>query len=267
MNNRVISICADDPSVTLTAYVADEGWKKRDAMLVIPGGGYGVVCDDREGEPIALAFLARGVNAFVLKYSVGEKAKFPRPLCEASVAMAYIKDHAEEFHVDADRVFCVGFSAGGHLAASLGTFWHLPAATEATGHPYGYNKPRGTVLCYPVITGFEKAHKDSFYNLLGTSAPTEEELALYSVEKHIDERSAPAFLMHTSDDGLVPVENSLYAAEAFAASKVPFEMHIYPHGPHGVALGDWQTARGMAGYDNPAIARWVEDAVRWMKGV
>ena len=260
-----ISLRDDDPDITLTTYCADEDWCVRDAMLVIPGGGYSCVCADREGEPIALAFLSRGVNACVLNYSVGKKAVFPRPLADASLAMAYIKDHAAEYHINPDRVFCVGFSAGGHLAASLGTFWHLPEVTEATGLPYGKNKPAGTVLCYAVLSAFEMAHKGSFYNILGTTAPTDEELSRYSVEKHVDERTAPAFFMHTANDAVVPVENALYTAEAFSRAKVPFEMHIYPDGPHGVALGDWQTSRGNKAWDDAAVAKWVEDAVYWMK--
>ena len=267
MNYQVIHLRDDDPDITLTAYVADETWKTRDAMLVIPGGGYGCVCDDREGEPIALAYLARGVNAFVLKYSVGKKAVFPRPLADASLAMAYIKDHAEEFCIDPDRVFCVGFSAGGHLSASLGTLWHLDSVDAMTGLPHGKNKPCGMVLCYAVLSAGQMAHKGSFYNILGTTEPSDEQLDLYSIEKHIDENTVPAFLMHTAEDQVVPVENALYMAEALSSKKVPFEMHIYPRGPHGVALGNWLTSRGNPGYDDAQVERWVDDSVYWMKNV
>lgn len=267
MLNQVISLRPDDPDITLTAYVADEGWKNRDAMLVLPGGGYSGICDDREGEPIALAFLARGVNAFVLKYSVAAKAKFPRPLVDASLAMAYIKDHADEFHIDPNRVFCVGFSAGGHLSASLGTLWHLPEVDAASGLPHGKNKPAGMVLCYAVLTSNEMAHKGSFYNILGTQTPTDEELDRYSIEKHIDDNTVPAFLMHTAEDPVVPVENALYTAEALSKQKIPFELHIYPHGLHGMALGDWQTSRGNQAWEDDAVAKWIDDAVYWMKGI
>ena len=255
MKYQVIHLRDDDPDITLTAYVADETWKTRDAMLVIPGGGYGCVCDDREGEPIALAYLARGVNAFVLKYSVGKKAVFPRPLADASLAMAYIKDHAEEFCIDPDRVFCVGFSAGGHLSASLGTLWHLDSVDAMTGLPHGKNKPCGMVLCYAVLSAGQMAHKGSFYNILGTTEPTDEQLDLYSIEKHIDENTVPAFLMHTAEDQVVPVENALYMAEALSAKKVPFEMHIYPEGPHGLAVAP----------DIPHVATWIELCKEWLR--
>ena len=109
-----------NPEAWIDAYIADpvRGFTRR-AMLVIPGGGYGAVCSDREGEPIALAFMAEGFNAFVLHYTVGRKKPYPAQLREASLAMAHIRSHAEEYGIDPARVFTVGFSAGGHLAGSL----------------------------------------------------------------------------------------------------------------------------------------------------
>ena len=262
---ETIHLRDDDPDITLTTYVQDEAWKTRDAILVIPGGGYACICDDREGEPIAMAFMARGVNAFVLKYSVGAKAVFPRPLADASLAMAYIKSHAERYHIDPERVFCVGFSAGGHLAASLGTLWHDEEAVKMAGIPEGMNKPKGMILCYAVLSAFQMAHKGSFYNILGTKTPTDEQLERYSIEKHVDERTVPAFFVHTAADSVVPVENALYMAEAMSGAKIPFEMRIYPFGPHGVALGDWQTGRGNPGWTDESVKNWVEDAVYWME--
>ncbi len=265
MNSQVIHLREDDPSITLTTYVADNDSVVRDALLVLPGGGYSCVCSDREGEPIALSFLAHGINAFVLHYSVGENAIFPRPLADASLAMAYIKDHAEEFHIDPERVFCVGFSAGGHLSASLGTFWNLPAVEAMTGLPHGKNKPRGMILCYAVLTGGLMRDSETFINLLGNPTPTDEEFARYSIDKHIDENTVPAFFMHTAADDGVLVENALYTAEALAKYKIPFEMHIYPFGPHGMALANRQTSGGNPAYEDSAVAKWVDDAVYWMK--
>lgn len=261
MINKVINLRDDDPDITLTTYVQDEGWKKRDAILVIPGGGYSHICSDREGEPIAMAFAARGVNAFVLKYSINEKAVFPRPLIDASLAMKHIKEHSDEYHIDPERVFCTGFSAGGHLAASLGTFWNIPELGELRG----INRPCGMILCYAVLVSGDNAHKGSFYNILGTNTPTDEELSRWSIEKHIDDDTAPAFFVHTSNDPVVPVQNSLETAAAMAAQKKQFELHIYPDGPHGIALGDWQTGRGDPRMDDEKEERWVSDAVYWMK--
>lgn len=265
MINNIIQLRPDDPDITLTTYVANAPSPIRSAVLVIPGGGYGCICDDREGEPIALAFLAAGINAFVLRYSVGKKALFPRPLVDASLAMQHIRTHAEEYHTDPNRVFACGFSAGGHLCGALGSLWHLDSVREALPDmPAGMNRPTGMILCYAVLTAFEKPHKGSYINILGTDSPTDEQLDRYSIDKHIDERTCPAFLMHTANDQVVPVENALCTAQALSAAKIPFEMHIFPDAPHGVALGNWQTACGNPAYDNPSISTWVSSAVAWM---
>lgn len=260
MINKVINLRDDDLDITLTTYVQDDAHTKRDAILVIPGGGYSHVCADREGEPIAMAFMARGVNAFVLKYSINEKAVFPRPLIDASLAMKHIKEHADEYRINPERVFCTGFSAGGHLAASLGTFWNIPELGELRE----VNRPCGMILCYPVISGGKWAHKGSFYNLLGTNTPTDEEIDRWSIEKHVTDDTVPAFMWHTSNDGAVPVKNSLLLASALAEAGKQFELHVYPDGPHGMAMGDWQTAHGNSAMIDEQVARWVDDAVYWM---
>ena len=177
MLHKTIYLRQDDADIKLTTYIADERRVLRDAILVIPGGGYGQICDDREGEPIALAFLAQGLNAFVLHYSIGKKAKFPRPLVDASLAMQHIREHAEEYGIDPRRVFAVGFSAGGHLCASLGSLWNSDMLKEALPEmPYGINRPTGTILCYAVLSATVATHPGSFYNILGTTTPSEEEL-------------------------------------------------------------------------------------------
>ncbi|MGN1127471.1 MAG: alpha/beta hydrolase [Candidatus Flemingiibacterium sp.] len=265
MLNKVIHLRDDDPDITLTTYVQDEGWKKRDAMLVLPGGAYTHLCADREGDAVALAYAARGVNAFVLKYSIREKAVFPRPLADASLAMAYIKDHAEEFHINPERVFCVGFSAGGHLAASLGTLWHLETLEELTGLPHGKNRPAGMILCYAALSAYVMKHRFMFHTILGTDSPTDEQLDAYSLEKQVSGLTVPTFLMNTSNDPVVPVENALMFAGALAKQGSQFELHIYPDGPHGLALGDWQTSRGNESMEDRNIARWVEDSIYWME--
>ncbi len=250
----------------IEAYIPDNAVNAY-GMLVIPGGGYSTVCSDREGEPIALAYLAHGFATFVLHYSVGAEAKGHRPLVEASAAMAYIRKNAKEYGIDANRVFAVGFSAGGHLAASLATMWHRKEITEQACIEYGSNRPEAVVLGYPVITGGDKAHKGSFYNIIGSTEPTEEQLDYYSVEKCVDEKSCPAFIMHTADDQLVPVENSLYVAEAYAKYGVRFELHIYPHGPHGLALANEITSNGDPNMENKQFARWVDDSVVFLKSL
>lgn len=261
---KKIQLEENDENVFLEVFAANKiGDFKRNAILVIPGGGYRDVCADREGEPIAQAFMPYGYNAFVLHYSVGGKRTYPDQLIQASLAMKHIKDNAEEYNIDPEKVFVVGFSAGGHLAASLGTFWHRQEVYDAIDMPYGYNKPAGMMLIYPVISSGEYSHIASFQNLLGAENPTEEQLRNVSIECHIDEKTAPAYLVHTSNDATVDVRNSLLMGQAFAEKGITFEMHIYPDAPHGAALGNKITECGLKKHVNPCFAKWIENAVLW----
>ena len=236
----------------------------RKAILVIPGGGYGTVCSDREGEPIAQAFMPYGYNAFVLNYYVGREKPFPIQLIQVAKAIKHIKDHAEEYGIDPEQLFVVGFSAGGHLAASAGVLWKLPALYDAVEMPYGYNKPTGMMLIYPVVSATEPySHWGSAYNLLATKEPSEEQCLAVSIEKHVDCDSVPAFIMHTSNDQIVDVRNSLTLGAAYREAGLQFELHIYPDAPHGAALGNAITAKGKEKFKNPAIAEWVRMAAVW----
>ena len=256
-----------DDSAFLEVYVADATKDfTRKAILVIPGGGYSGVCSDREGEPIGMAFMPYGYNAFVLHYSVKEKP-FPHHLIQSSRAIKHIRENAEEYNIDPEKVFAVGFSAGGHLAGSLGTMWHKDEIYEAVDMPYGYNKPNGVMLIYPVITGLGRTHKGSFINLLMTENPTEEQLKAVSIENNVDEKSSPMYIIHTSNDDAVNVRNSLVLAEALAKQDIKFELHIYPDAPHGVALGNKITSGGWDKYENNAISKWVENAAIWADGL
>ena len=259
---KVLPVEGAADGVTLTAYLADVTNPIRDAMLVIPGGGYGCVCADREGEPIAHAFLARGMNAFVLNYTVKPEDPY-LPLAEASLAMRWIRTHAEEYAIDPQRIFAVGFSAGGHLAASLGTMWDDQTLLEKTGLPHGINRPNGMILCYPVIDF--QGHPGSFQNLLGTHYQDPEWQHRFSVSERVDENTCPAFLVHTASDSTVPVTNSLNMAAALYKHGVFFEMHIYPQGPHGMALADSNTNMGNPALTDSAYARWVDDVILWTK--
>ena len=242
----------------------------RSAMLVLPGGAY-MMTSDREADPIARVYFARGMQVFVLRYSVGADAVYPRPLVEASLAIKYIRDNAERFCIDPNRVYAVGFSAGGHLCAALGTFWNAPFLREALAKPglpvvaEGENRPDATILSYAVITSGVYGHKGSFQTILGKSDPSEEEYELYSVEKHVHPGTSPAFLWHTANDGAVPVENSLLMAAALSAHHIPFEMHIFPDGPHGVSLATAETAYGQPQLQNAHIASWVEMSCAFLK--
>ncbi len=256
-----IRLDEEDENAYLEVYAADKvGDFVRSALLVIPGGGYVQVSSPREGEPIAMAFMPHGFNAFVLHYSVGNKP-FPIQLIQASRAIKHIRDNAEKYNIDPDRVFTVGFSAGGHLAACLGTMWDKEEIYDEIDMSFGYNKPSGMMLIYPVISA--KYHDASLKNLLQNSNPAEEMLAECSIENHVSESSSPAFILHSSNDEIVDVRNSLILANAVAEKGIKFEMHIYPDAPHGASLGNEITMCGREKWRNEAISEWVKKAAVW----
>ncbi len=241
--------------------------RQRDAMLVLPGGGY-AMCSDRESEVVALQYFAAGFNVFVLRYSVYPDAIFPAPLVDASLSMKYIKENAERFCIDPSRVFAIGFSAGGHLCASLGTFWDAPFLREAVELEGDINKPAGTILGYPVITADESvSHRGSFYNILGTETPTAEQLDMYSVDKHVGAQTAPVFMFHTADDTCVPVQNSIVMAAALAENHIPFQSLIFPHGPHGISIANEQTCGNAPEWKDTEIAKWVQMSLAWIASI
>ena len=255
-------------SATLDAYLLDHFEDNpyidnRPAVIVCPGGGYSFV-SPREGEPVAMCFLAEGFHAFVLDYSVAP-ARFPQALCELAEAVQMVREHAGEWHVAADQIYVLGFSAGGHLAASLGTLWNHPVLAQAMGVSAGEKlwKPDGMILCYPVITMGKHTHEGSLHNLLGETPPAEM-VELLSLETQTGNDTVPAFLWHTADDGAVPVENSLQFAAALRRAGVSFELHVYQSGPHGLSLSDQRAASGPE-HLVPDVAGWVDLAVRWVR--
>ena len=263
-----IPLLEDRPMAQLIAYVAgksDEmkGNEKRKAILVIPGGAYWLQ-SDAEADPVAHFFLAEGYNAFILRYSVGRgvDSKWPMPLYEASAAMKYIRDHAEELCIDPDYVFAIGFSAGGHLTAALGSLWDNDEIEAKLGMKKGYNRPTGTILSYPVISGLEYGHRGSINNILKQERDDEEARRSVSLELHVSEKTAPCFLWATRTDDAVPVQNTLLYAEALANHNIPFEMHIYPEGPHGLSLG-----KKYVNCPYPDVSAWTKDAIRWVESI
>ena len=230
---------------------------RRPSVLICPGGGYSYATD-REGETVALAFLAKGFNCFVLKYSCAP-ATFPVALLEVAKSLEIIRSHADEWFLDPDQIFVCGFSAGGHLTASMGVFWDKPFVSEYWGVDNEIVKPNGLILSYPVISSGEHAHRGSFQNLLGDQL-SEEMLEYLSLEKQVSEKTPPAFLWHTWEDGSVPVENSILFAMALRKYNIPCEMHIYQKGGHGLSLGNYMTGDMVMSCEN-----WVEMASRWMR--
>ena len=234
---------------------------QRPAVIICPGGGY-EYCSVREAEPVALRFAAYGISAFVLRYSCVNK-KFPTALLEAAQAMAYVRKNAKILGVDPKKIMICGFSAGGHLAASLAVHWNKPFISDVLGENSELYRPNGAVLCYPVITAGEKRHDGSIVNIAGNDYDPEI-MKLISLEEQVSPDTPPTFLWHTADDGSVPVDNTLLFASALAANGIPFACHIFEKGVHGLALCDDSTA-GYEGHLNPDCARWFGMAVDWIK--
>jgi len=243
---------------TLATYVL-EGNKKRGSVLICPGGGYERT-SPREAEPVALQFAAAGFHAFVLYYSVSPN-RHPQPSLDVSRAMNIIREHADTWNVDTHKIAVCGFSAGGHLAASLGVYWDKPYLSHGAGLEQDWNQPNALILCYPVISAGQFAHRSSFEHLLGTDANamiTHE----MSLEHHVNAKTPPTFLWHTYEDTSVPVENSLLFATGLREQRIPFEMHIYPEGAHGISLATDETDDGRG--KDTHVSGWMKLCTEWL---
>ena len=237
--------------------------KKRETIIICPGGGYEFT-SDREAEPIALKFVAQGFNAVVIRYSIAP-VRYPTALLELAETVRYVREKEKEWNVDTEKVIVCGFSAGGHLAGSLGVLWNNEIIEKYLDIKNEEVKPNAMILCYPVISSGEFAHKGSFDSLLGEK---EAEISRenLSLEKLVSIETPKPFLWHTFDDGTVPVQNSLLFSNALASNKVQFELHIYPSGVHGLGLCEEITAmNGRSEHINSHIASWFNLACQWIK--
>ena len=232
-------VLSEERHVSLTAYLQPvdgefAGLPARPAVLIIPGGGYHF-CSDREADPVAFPYLKAGYQAFILRYSLNEQAAWPRPLEDYEQAMEMIRDRASEWHVAADRVAVIGFSAGGHLAACAATM--------------SVHRPNAAILGYPVIDG--ECARDYL-----PSAP--------DVPSAVDEHTCPCFVFATRTDNLVPVSNAVHMIDALCARGIAFESHIYSNGPHGLSTGD--SGINHLPFSNRYPA-WVDDSISWLADV
>lgn len=256
----------DGKDPTLTAYVQHNsiaGKTNRPGILLCPGGGYSSV-SPREAEPIALELLPMGCNVFVLTYSV-KPHTFPTQLREVAAAMELIHANAEAWSIDPRKIAIMGFSAGGHLAAHYTNAYDHPEVREV----FPDSKPvQASILCYPVISAESACgHMGSFRNLTGETDPfTRDFIEKYSCDLLVTEKTPPAFLWHTAGDQVVPVVNSLLYAKALAERKIPFGLHIYPHGPHGLATVDGQT-NGALQPGSEMARTWLPELDRWLKNL
>ena len=228
-------------NVTLTAMIQSVGGEfvqitKRPAVLILPGGGYSM-CSDREAEVVAYPYLQAGYHAFVLRYSVAENRTWPNPLNDYEQAMELIRGKAEEWHIDANRVAVIGFSAGGHLAAC--------AATVAK------NRPNAAILGYAAL------EKDiALACQPGTNIP--------SPTDHVDRLTPPCFLFAARDDAIVPIQNTINFQNALIREGIMFESHIYAYGGHGFGTAD----ACIIGTDIcRRVPNWVKDSIGWLEDI
>jgi len=241
---------ADKDIPTLTVYMPAEGKATGAAMVICPGGGYGGLAQ-HEGKDYGEWLAENGVTGFVLKYRLGSAGyRHPVMLQDVSRAMRLVRSRAGEFKIDPKRIGVMGSSAGGHLASTLLT--HFDEGNSGSSDPIEKesSRPDLGILCYPVITMGEKTHQGSKKNLLGDN-PSEELVKLLSNELQVTPKTPPTFLFHTAEDQAVPVENSLMFATALAQNHVPFDLHVYEKGRHGIGLANGHP--------------WTGECLKWLK--
>lgn len=294
MIHETIYLYEGRTDVTLTTYVlSDSGemlaGKKRPAVLICPGGAY-LACSDREAEPIAMAFATMGYHAFVLRYSVyggeafdnhfvgmipREECRYPAPMREIGLAMLSIKEHAKEWLIDADRVAICGFSAGAHNCAMYATHWHMPVITDFLGKDKELFRPAACILAYCISDYvYMKEHADRHIgarelfdaanlSYLGSKEVSKEQLMEVSPARFVTAETPPTFLWATAEDEVVPVQHSIRMAHALADEGVPFELHIFEEGRHGLSLAT-QASSNCKAQINPDAAKWVGLAEAWL---
>ena len=268
MKHDIIHLKEENEAIILKTYISEDepeiAVSGRPAMIVLPGGAYWWWAA-REGEPIVKEFFAKGFNCFMLHYSVMPHAAFPTPLQDMSRAIIHVREHAEEYNIDPNRIFVCGFSAGGHLAASIGTMWDKDFAKPYDDMPYGLNKPNGMILCYPWITLEEPHRHFDCTNNICAGEITPEKIQAYAPDLNVSENTCPAYIWTTCFDDCVDVENSLMMATALSAKKIPYELHIFQTGPHGMGLCNEETASGQERMIAPDAATWIDEAIYWAK--
>lgn len=233
---------------------------KRPMVIICPGSGYKRewMCM-REAEPVAMKYLARGMNVCILHYATAPDV-FPVALLEVLSTIKYLRDKADALYIDKDRIYVCGFSAGGHVAACAGTMWDGKESERYFGDTE-YVKPNGLVLCYPVITSGQFAHQGSFGNLLGEWINNKELLDYVSLENRVSDKTPRTFLWHTNGDTSVPAENSLLFALALRRCGVETEIHLFNKGPHGIATADKLTNEDDY---SQRMQRWIDMSADWI---
>jgi acetyl esterase/lipase len=296
MHIEKIRLYENREDVTLTTYLIDDSTelmngKKRPAIIICPGGAY-MSCSDREAEPVALRFAAMGYHTFVLKYStyfkgklvvpdlnqellVQEHCQYPNPMRDIGKSMLIIKEQEEVWLIDTEKIAICGFSAGAHNCAMYATHWNSPLLTDYFQKPAEMMRPSAVILGYTLsdYIFMKNSEKDELQHLvfehsntafLGNKNPDNETFELVSPVKWVTKNTPPMFLWGTASDELVPVQHTIKLADALAQNKVPFAMHIFEDGNHGLSLATQASAQFQSQIDTTA-AKWVELAEKWLE--
>lgn len=238
--------------------------RRRPVIIICPGGAYGFK-SFREAEPVALRMMALGFNACVLDYSVAPM-DFPAAFMDLCEAVFYIRSHADELNSDPEKIVVCGFSAGGHLAASLGVWWDSGMVEQYLPYKREEVRPNAMLLGYPVISSGKFAHQGSIANLLGSKFGLSELMDKVSLEKNVSSSTPPTFIWHTANDDLVPAQNSMLFASALAEHEVAFESHIFRSGCHGLSLASREST-GTPVLVEADVAVWPEMFQKFLNGL
>lgn len=296
MKVEKINLYTDRKDVTLTTYILDDSpemlnGKRRPAVLICPGGAY-LGLSDREGEPVAMKFVSMGYHAFVLRYSVygegknqdydltkplpvKEHCQYPKPIQEIGMAMLIIRDHAEEWLVDMDKIALCGFSAGSHNVSMYANSWYTDTVAGHLGVDATLLKPAASILCYTLsdyellVNSLQPGFMQDFFAqsttaYTGESKPDKIFLKKISPAQHVSEKTPPTFLWATAQDSMVPVQNTLVMAKALADQKIPFEVHVFEEGEHGMSLAT-QASVTTKSQMKPDAAKWADLAGVWLE--
>ena len=274
MINETIQL--GDGQATLTAYIHDKSnqWEfqipERPAIIVLPGGAYSFL-SDAEGEPVCLTFLEKGYNTFLLRYSVGDDCTFPRILEQVSLAIWEVRRNAKEWNVNPDGIVLMGFSAGACIAGMSATQWNTPGLAERLGVPAEGIKPNACVIGYGCWDNTNTIQKNpAFYNphaaKIAKDCTPELDLINYA-----GPHMPPLFIWHNRYDQYVPAVNPLMIAGKMLDLDLPFELHLFQGGQHGMsvcnALADYEGHMRPVCDENPNVGMWVPLCVNWIDGL
>lgn len=291
-----IKLWENNNEVTLTAYILDNSQeiniKRRPTVIICPGGGF-LMTSDREAEPIAVKFSGEGYNVFILRYTIhfndknldsnnlprgNEESTYPRPLLDLGKAILTVRRNADAWSVDTNKIFVCGFSAGGHLAASLGVHWNDKLLKEKFRVESELFRPNGLILGYPILDyslieelrlekndkSLNEFWKSSNKAIFGETNPSQEYLKKLSPVNYISKNTPPTFMWHTASDGLVSVRNSLNFATELSKKGISYELHIFENGGHGLALCNEVTANEPS-HVNKNAEKWFDMAIAWLE--